>query len=207
MASNWLYCYLDIEKFSLLLNNNLIMRSLLLVVATVLFSFSLATAQQSKLPEITVQDLAGKKVNIQDYAENGKITVLNFWATWCVPCKKELDNITELYPEWTEKYNMELLAISIDDPRSARRVKPMVDAKAWDFEVLLDQNSDLKRALNFQTVPYTIILDAEGNIAYSHGGYTEGYEYELETIIAELAGVSTSEDKPKKRKKKEMSGE
>lgn len=182
------------------------MRSLIAIVVCTIFALSL-NAQDTKLPEVTVQDLSGKKINIQDYAENGKITVLNFWATWCVPCKKELDNITELYPEWAEKYNMELLAISIDDPRSARRVKPMVDAKGWEFEVLLDQNSDLKRGLNFQTVPYTIILDAEGNIAYSHGGYTEGFEYELEEIIAKLAGVGSSEEPTKKRKKKAEMGE
>ncbi len=169
------------------------MRSLTVFILCTLFALSLS-AQHTKLPEITVQDLSGKKINIQEYSENGKITVINFWATWCVPCKKELDNITELYPEWTEKYNMELLAVSIDDPRSARRVKPMVDAKGWEFEVLLDQNSDLKRALNFQTVPYTVILDENGGVVYSHGGYTEGFEYELEEVIAKLNSGAVKEE-------------
>ena len=144
-------------------------------------------AQTKTLPDVTVQELSGKKVNIQDYAKNGKVTVLSFWATWCVPCKKELDNIAEYYEDWQEEYNMELVAISVDNARSATKIKTVVDSKGWEYEVLSDKNGDLKRALNFQAVPYTIVIDEDGNIVYRHDGYVEGDEFELEEVLRKLS--------------------
>jgi len=148
---------------------------------------SAAFAQKKTLPDVTVQELSGKKVAIQDYAENGKITVLSFWATWCVPCKKELDNIAEYYEEWQEDYNMELVAISVDNARSITKIKSVVDSKGWEYDILSDKNGDLKLALNFQAVPYTMVLDQDGNIVYRHDGYVEGDEFELEKILEKLS--------------------
>ncbi|MCH8330836.1 MAG: TlpA family protein disulfide reductase [Bacteroidetes bacterium] len=161
-----------------------VLKTTLLVALVGVFS---ATAQND-LPDVSVTDINGKKVNISDYGRNGKITVLNFWATWCSPCKKELANINDMYGEWQEKYNAELLAISIDDTRNLAKVKSYVAGQSWDYEVLIDANQDLKRALNFQTIPHTVVLDRDGKIVYKHTGYTEGDEYELEEKIKALAG-------------------
>ena len=141
-----------------------------------------------KLPNITITDLQGKPVNIIEAAGTEKITVLSFWATWCSPCKRELDAIMELYPEWTEKYNMQLLAISIDNSRMMSQVKPMVEEKGWEFPVLMDSKQELQHALEFQAVPQTFVIDKEGNIIFQHEGYTPGDEYELEKILATAAG-------------------
>jgi len=162
----------------------IIKRFVLLTVITI--AFSVTVEAQNKLPEVTVTKLNGEKVNIGDFGKNGKITVLNFWATWCSPCKKELSNIQDMYGDWQEDYDMELLAISIDDSRSVARVKSYVSGQAWEYEVLLDVNQDLKRSLNFSTVPYTLLIDQEGNIVYKHQGYVDGDEYELEDKIKEL---------------------
>jgi len=148
---------------------------------------SVSFAQNKTLPDVSVQELNGKKVDIQDYSDNGKITVLSFWATWCVPCKKELDNIAEYYEDWQEDYDMELVAISIDNARSATKIKTVVDSKGWEYDILSDKNGDLKRALNFQAVPYTIVIDQEGNIVYRHDGYVEGDEFELEEVLKKLS--------------------
>ena len=148
---------------------------------------SVSFAQNKTLPDVSVQELNGKKVDIQDYSDNGKITVLNFWATWCVPCKKELDNIAEYYEDWQEDYDMELVAISVDNARSATKIKTVVDSKGWEYDILSDKNGDLKRALNFQAVPYTIVIDQEGNIVYRHDGYVEGDEFELEEVLKKLS--------------------
>jgi len=142
---------------------------------------------QTTLPDVEIADVNGKKVRIKDFAENGKITVINFWATWCSPCKKELDNIADMYPEWQEAYGAELVAVSVDNSRTLPRVKPMVDAKGWEYIILSDKNNELRRAMNFQEVPFTFVIDKEGNIAYVHSGYTEGDEYELEDKIKALA--------------------
>jgi peroxiredoxin len=141
-----------------------------------------------KLPNITIADLQGKPVNIIEAVGNEKVTVLSFWATWCSPCKRELDAITELYPEWTEKYNVQLFAISIDNARMLTQVKPMVEEKGWEFPVLMDSKQELQHALEFQAIPQTFVIDKEGNIIFQHEGYTPGDEYELEKILQTAAG-------------------
>lgn len=141
---------------------------------------------QKRLPEITIQDINGGKVNIADYGRNNKITVITFWAIWCTPCKKELNNIQEIYQDWQEEYDMELIALSIDDARNTAKVKAYANGQAWDFIILLDKNQELKRSLNFQTIPYTLLIDQSGEIVYTHNSYVEGDEYVLEDEIKAL---------------------
>ena len=111
---------------------------------------------------------------------------ISFWATWCKPCIKELKNVNSLLDEWIEEYDVELVAVSVDDSRNAVKVKPTVNALNWDFDVLLDPNGDLQRAMNVANPPVTFLIDQEGNIVYTHTGYVEGDEYELEDHIKEL---------------------
>ncbi|MEL6863429.1 MAG: TlpA disulfide reductase family protein [Bacteroidota bacterium] len=151
------------------------------------FSFSASLLAQQSLPDVNIKTLKGETVNIQDYGKNGKITVLSFWATWCSPCKKELDAIAEVYPDWQEEYDMELVAITIDNSRALPKVGPMVKSKGWEYIILSDVKEDLKRALNFQTVPTTFLIDQNGNIVDVHNGYVSGDEYELEDKIKKLA--------------------
>jgi len=143
---------------------------------------------QSYIPNVDVKTLEGETINIQEFANNDKITVLSFWATWCSPCKRELDAIAEVYEEWQSEYNAELVAITIDDARALPKVKPMVESKRWEYTVLSDMKQELMRGLNFQNVPMTFLLNKEGEVVYTHAGYAPGDEYELEDKIKELAG-------------------
>lgn len=143
---------------------------------------------QSSLPSVEIKTLEGETINIQDYANNGKITVLSFWATWCSPCKRELDAIAEVYTDWQDEYGAELVAITIDDSRALPKVKPMVESKRWDYIILSDAKQDLMRGMNFQNVPMTFLLNKEGEVVYTHSGYAPGDEYELEDKIKSLAG-------------------
>ncbi len=145
------------------------------------------TEEFAGIPSINVKTLEGKTVNIQDYVGDGQITVISFWATWCSPCKRELDAISEIYEEWQEEYGMKLLAVTIDDARSMAKVPALVETKGWEFTILADSKRELQKALNFQTVPQTFLVDGEGNIVYTHTGYNPGDEIELEDKIAELA--------------------
>jgi len=165
-----------------------VLLALCLCATTTLSSQATEAKKYKTLPSVNIKNLDGKSVDIQDYAKNGKITVLSFWATWCHPCKRELDAIADLYPDWQEDYDMELVAITIDDARSMRKVKPLVETKGWEYIILSDSNEDLKRALNFQTVPMTLLLDQDGNIVYEHNSYSPGDEDELEDKIKVLAG-------------------
>ena len=139
------------------------------------------------LPSITLKSIDGEEVNIADYGTNGKMTIISFWATWCKPCIKELKNMNDLLEDWSDEYGVELVAVSVDDSRNINKVKPFASGMGWDFDVLLDPNGDLQRALNVANPPVTFLVDAHGKIVYTHTGYVEGDEYELEEHIQEAA--------------------
>ena len=112
--------------------------------------------------------------------------VISFWATWCSPCKKELNTIHDLYPDWQDETGVTLVAVSIDDEKTKARVSPYANAKAWDYKILLDPNGDFKRAMGVNNVPHTFLIDTDGNIVYSHNNYAPGDEDELYEHILEL---------------------
>lgn len=184
-AFNYLVINLPATTFKIKRMNKFLFTffTLTVFVVNTLPSFS----QDKKLPDIVLNDVDGNKVAISQLATDGKIIVLSFWATWCIPCKKELTNIMELYDEWQKNYNVELIAVSIDDSRNVTKVRPTVDGLNWPYRVLLDPNQDLKRALSFQNVPYTVVTDKAGVISFIHNGYVEGDEFELEVHLKELA--------------------
>jgi peroxiredoxin len=148
--------------------------------------FTVAAFAQKTLPSANVKTLEGQTINVQELGKTGKITVISFWATWCSPCKKELDAIADYYEDWQKDYDMELVAISVDDARSAAKVPGMVKEKGWTYRVLLDPAKELQNAANIQAVPHTYVLDQSGNIIYEHNGYTPGDELELEELFKEL---------------------
>jgi peroxiredoxin len=149
-----------------------------------LFCFAVLSARaQSVIPETYVKTLEGQQVNIRDLISKNKVTVLSFWATWCSPCKKELEAINEDYADWKNKYGVELVAITIDDARALAKVSPMVKERGWSYTVLSDVNKELMRALNFQAVPQTFVVDKDGKILYKHSTYVPGDEEELEKAI------------------------
>ncbi len=155
-----------------------------LLVAVFLFSFQ--RHGNSPFPAVNVKTVDGKSVNTMDYLKNKKITIVSFWATWCTPCKRELDVLNEIYGEWVENYDIQLLAITIDDARGLTKVPAMVQTKGWEFTVLADSKQELMQMLNFQTIPQTFLLDKEGNIVYTHSGYNPGDELKLEEEIKKL---------------------
>lgn len=151
------------------------------------FLFSMTLMAQKPLPSAEIKTLEGETLNLTDLGKSGKITVISFWATWCKPCNNELDAIAEVYEEWQDEYDMELVAITIDTRRAFAKVPGWVETKRWDYRVLHGNETDMQNAFNFQTIPQTILVDQKGNVVYTHNGYQEGDEIELEEKIAELA--------------------
>ena len=144
-------------------------------------------AQNAKLPEnVTIKTLDGQSVQSSVIQNDGKPMIISFWATWCKPCNRELNAIKEVYEEWQEETGVKLVAVSIDDARSASRVKPHVDGNSWEYEVYIDQNQDFKRAMNVVNVPHTFIVDGEGNIVWQHTSYVDGSEEEMIEIVKGL---------------------
>lgn len=161
------------------------MKKLFALVA--LMVVSMGVAQQKDLPSIQLKDLDGKMVNIADYNNVDKPVIISFWATWCGPCLKELGAIKEVYSDWQKETGVELVAVSIDDAKSVKRVRPLVNGKGWDYKVLLDDNHELKRAMNVANVPFTVIVH-KGKIVYKHTSYTPGVERELFNKVKALVG-------------------
>lgn len=145
------------------------------IVFTFLFlTFSLFAQQE--LPNISLVNDTGKSVSLKsNFAEKDKIYVFSFWATWCAPCINELDELNELLPVWKKELNVEIIAVSTDDSRTVKRVKPLVNGKSWTYPILLDTNQDFKRALSIVNIPYTVVVK-NNKIVYIQNGYVPGSE-------------------------------
>lgn len=141
---------------------------------------------EAQLPAITLKSMDGKEVRTDTLSNNGRPVIIDFFATWCKPCNRELDAISEVYEDWVEETGVKLIAVSIDQAQNINKVKPLVDNHGWPYEVLLDPNGDFKRALGVQVIPYVLIVDGQGQIVYKHNGYTDGAEQELIDKVREL---------------------
>ncbi|MFM7467776.1 MAG: TlpA family protein disulfide reductase [Crocinitomicaceae bacterium] len=152
------------------------------------FFFLLTTYYNAqKVAAVKLKDLKGKTYNTAELGFEGPV-VISFWATWCSPCKKELNTIHELYEDWQAETGVKLVAVSIDDEKTKNQVPTYVNGKAWEYLVLLDPNGDFKRAMGVNNVPHTFLLDKDGNIVYTHNNYAPGDEEKLYQEIKKLSG-------------------
>ncbi|MBL4652690.1 MAG: TlpA family protein disulfide reductase [Flavobacteriales bacterium] len=141
----------------------------------------------STIPSVKIKTMDGQSFDTATISNDGNPIIISFWATWCSPCKKELNNIAEVYEDWVDETGVKLIAVSIDDSRNASKVAPYVNGQAWEYEVLLDPNYDFKRAMNVNNVPHTFLIDGKGNIVWQHNSYSEGDEIELYELVKKLA--------------------
>ena len=139
---------------------------------------SMSGFAQSQVLDTSIKTLKGESTTLNEITSDNDLVLVSLWATWCVPCKNELDAISEVYQDWQDETNVEFVAVSVDDTRTVNRVKPLINGKDWDFTILLDTNNDLKRALNAVTIPVTLIIK-DGEIVFRHSGYTPGSENAL----------------------------
>jgi cytochrome c biogenesis protein CcmG/thiol:disulfide interchange protein DsbE len=163
--------------------------TLLLLIPTL--SYSQAKEKGRDFPITQLKTLDGQTISTSDFQNDGKPIIVSFWATWCKPCVNELTNMAEVYDEWKEKTGVKIIAISIDDARNMTKVAPFVNGKGWDYEVYLDPNSDLKRALNINLIPHTFLLNANKQIVWQHNSYTEGDELKLFELVKQLSEGKT----------------
>ena len=141
----------------------------------------------AQLPNINLKDVNGVTKNLSKFSNNGNPIIISFWATWCKPCKAELNTIAEEYDDWADETGVKLIAVSIDDARSSTRVEPYINAQGWEYLVLLDPNGDLKRAMNVNNVPHTFLVDGNGKIVWDHNNYSPGDEKELYEELVKIA--------------------
>ena len=156
-----------------------------ILISLIVWVFSVCVAD-AQVPSVTLNTMDGKPVNTSELSNGGKPFIIDFFATWCKPCNRELDAIAEVYEDWQKETGVKIIAVSIDQAQNINKVKPLVENHGWEYEVLLDPNGDFKRALGIQMIPYVLIVDGKGNIVYKHNGYTDGAESELIEKVREL---------------------
>ncbi|HEY4800702.1 MAG TPA: TlpA disulfide reductase family protein [Bacteroidia bacterium] len=163
------------------------MKNLIRFASIFILLSSFITDNGRKIPSVDLKSLEGKTINSSTFSNGGKPIIISFWATWCSPCKKELNTIAEVYDDWKKETGVKLIAIAIDDSKSSANVAPYVNSKGWEYESYLDVNSDFKRAMNVNMPPHTFIVDGNGNIVWQHVGFKEGDEAAYIETLRKLA--------------------
>ena len=159
------------------------MKKSILLLAALFFLINI----YAQIPNIKLKDVTGNTIDLSKIDNKGNPIIISFWATWCKPCKAELNAIAEEFEDWVDETGVQLIAISIDDARSASRVEPYINAMGWEYTILMDPNGDMKRAMNVNNVPHTFLLNGEGKIVWDHNNYSPGDENELYHEVVKYA--------------------
>ncbi len=156
----------------------------ILVVLSVL-SFNHAHAVASKLegaaPDFTLDSSSGENIRLSDYL--GEVVMINFWASWCAPCRQEMPLLEDLY----KKYHMmgfTLLGINVDEERE--NAESLLEQIPVSFPILFDPDSELSRLYKVKAMPTTILIDRDGQLRVLHKGYQPGFEDQYEADIKAL---------------------
>ena len=148
----------------------------------VVLLLALLAVDRPALPAFALPDLQGKTVRL----EAGQVTVLSFWATWCVPCLQELGHLQEFAQANPDK-KFTLLAIATDGPQTLSQVRSVARQKKWSMPVLLDSAGSVSAVLNPRGVtPYTIFVDKRGGVAHRHEGFAAADGVMYQTWIKAL---------------------
>ncbi len=165
---------------------------LLIVTLALLIAVLSLTANADECPDFTLDDLEGELITLSDYYGEGPI-LINFWATWCTPCKNELPHLQDLHEKYADQ-GFTLITISEDSPKSQAKINPYVKSKRFTFPVLLDPDKEVLTLLQGSTLPYRVLLDNEGNIVDTHQGFNPGDETVLEEEIVKLLNGGSADE-------------
>jgi peroxiredoxin len=129
----------------------------------------------AQLPAVTLKTIDGKTITTDTLRNGDNPFIISFFALWCKPCLRELEEVSELYAEWQAETGVKIFAVSIDEAQNSQKVKPYINQKGWEYEVLLDPNGDFDRAMNVNKyVPAVFIYDGKGKQIFSRKGFVEG---------------------------------
>jgi peroxiredoxin len=122
-------------------------------------------------PDFALKSSSGENLRLSEY--RGDVVMINFWATWCGPCRQEMPLLDELYTRY-ERVGFNLLGVNIDD--DSRRAMQMIEELGVNFPVLFDAQKEVSKLYDVEAMPVTVLVDREGNVRYVHHGYKPGYE-------------------------------
>lgn len=164
-----------------------------LIIITLLIFFSAENVSslsilQGNVPGYKMKTLAGKRISLKDY--RGSPLLLNFWATWCAPCRKEFPIIKEIENKFG-KDGLVVLAINVDDTRTISAVKSFVSAHSLNFTIPLDPNRKLLNNFRGSALPLTVLIDASGNVVRIYTGFLGMWEEEIYRQLSELVAAGS----------------
>ncbi|MCG8371222.1 MAG: TlpA family protein disulfide reductase [Proteobacteria bacterium] len=122
-------------------------------------------------PDFALRSSTGGNLRLSEY--RGDVVMINFWATWCGPCRQEMPLLDELYSRY-QRVGFRLLGVNIDD--DSRRAMKMVEELGVDFPVLFDARKEVSKLYEVEAMPATVLVDRDGTVRYVHLGYKPGYE-------------------------------
>ena len=146
------------------------------IVALVFSVFAASSLASSGLegqtaPDFALKSSTGENLRLSEY--RGDVVMINFWATWCGPCRQEMPLLDELYSRYN-RVGFNLLGVNIDD--DSRRAMQMVEELGVNFPVLFDASKEVSKLYEVEAMPVTVIVDRQGTVRYVHHGYKPGYE-------------------------------
>ena len=146
------------------------------IIALVFSAFAASSLASSgmegqKAPDFALKSSTGENLRLSEY--RGDVVMINFWATWCGPCRQEMPLLDELYNRY-QRVGFNLLGVNIDD--DSRRAMQMAEELGIDFPVLFDATKEVSRLYEVEAMPVTVLVDREGTVRYVHHGYKPGYE-------------------------------
>ena len=156
------------------------------LIGTILLFVAGMALGQSTMPDATVYNLEGSEIQLKDYFADGSPKLVSLWATWCGPCRMELKALKDSYPKWKEKYDMEIVTISLDTPKMLGRAQKMFEDNGWDYTFLHDKDQELMRKLKITGIPYSLLIDGNGDVISVQKGYSPGYEKQIEQKLKTL---------------------
>ena len=148
---------------------------------TTLLLIAVLTTFGQTVKNYTLQDMDNANVSLYDL-KGEKITILDFWTTWCRPCKKAIPELSKLYEEYSQQ-GVQIIGVNCDGPRTVAKVPTVSRGMGIQYPVLSDINSEMMNALNYSNFPTLIILDGDFKIQYVHEGFVPGDEIEIKQEI------------------------
>jgi peroxiredoxin len=138
-------------------------------------------ALSANAPDFTLRSMDGSNLRLQE--QRGQVVMINFWATWCGPCRQEMPHLSRLYDKYRSA-GFVLLGVNVDD--NARKATDAANKLGLKFPILLDSDKTVSRMYDLDTMPTTLLLDRNGRVRFVHNGYIAGYENLYEKQIREL---------------------
>jgi peroxiredoxin len=155
---------------------------------------SAGQAAAIKVPDFTVKDLKGKTIHLAELLAKGPV-YLNFWTSWCSPCKREMPELDRIHKTYRDR-GFAVVAIAQDETRTVGKVKPYIDSNKFEFLAATDPSKSVGNAYNVRAYPTSFLIKQDGTVAYFAQGYLPGDEKKIESLVRELLGMETGEQAP-----------